>query len=137
MPEGVGYGPQFTASTGLTLNYIGRHCYAYSGNIDIASGGGNPDTVLLKFITGNEVIDADIMIGLDDQDSFIASYEINMNGQTVYAIKWDSLGTAGFVVDSPIKLIIPPLTEFELKVGISDNKQFCAILRGRVYGKID
>jgi len=37
MPEGVGYGPQFTASTGLTFNYIGKSVYAYSGVVVIAN----------------------------------------------------------------------------------------------------
>ena len=34
MPEGVGYGPQFTASVGKSLNIIGNHAYAYSGAFD-------------------------------------------------------------------------------------------------------
>lgn len=47
MPEGVGYGSQNTASVGLNLNIIGRHCYAYSGSV---SHDGDP-TDLLNFIS--------------------------------------------------------------------------------------
>ena len=49
MPEGVGYGPQDTASTGLNLNVIGNHAYGYSGVLDV----GGTETDLLSFETGN------------------------------------------------------------------------------------
>jgi len=49
MPEGVGYGPQYTASTGKELNVIGNHAYAYSGNVSTTSS----NTTMLKFTTGN------------------------------------------------------------------------------------
>jgi len=51
MPEGVGYGPQNTASTGLNLNIVGNHAYAYSGlhNVNTSS------VEHLKFRTGNYV----------------------------------------------------------------------------------
>ena len=51
MPEGVGYGPQNTASTGLNLNYIGDYAYAYSGAISCSDS----EKELLNFTTGSEV----------------------------------------------------------------------------------
>jgi len=52
MPEGVGYGPQNTASVGLNLNYIGSHAYAYSGAVPVT----NSEIDLLNFETGNSVL---------------------------------------------------------------------------------
>ena len=48
MPEGVGYGPQNTASVGKGLNYIGNHCYAFSGAVSV----NQTETVLQDFDTG-------------------------------------------------------------------------------------
>jgi len=116
------------------LSILGSHAYAFSGNLTITGQGtGDPDTVLLKFHTGKQFIDIDLTIGLDTSADLTVAYEINLNGQTVYAVKWDAGGPSGFIVDVPVKLIIPPLTEFELKVGTDANKLMCAILRGRVY----
>ena len=49
MPEGKGYGPQNTASTGLNLNIIGDFIYGFSGSIGV----GNSETDLLDYTTGN------------------------------------------------------------------------------------
>ena len=51
MPEGVGYSSSnVTAGTGLSLNYVWRDVYAYSGSID-ATDSTTPIT-MLKFTTG-------------------------------------------------------------------------------------
>ena len=51
MPEGVGYGPQNTASTGLNLNVIGNHAYAFSGTFAATTAA----QTAFDFTTGNYV----------------------------------------------------------------------------------
>jgi len=51
MPEGVGYGPQNTSSTGLTLNIVGPLAYSYSGVVSVAGS----LTTMNLFTTGNYI----------------------------------------------------------------------------------
>jgi len=134
MPEGVGYGPQYTASIGLNLNYIGNNAYAFSGAI----GANNNVTTLLEFSTeSNNYVLATLTLGNSSGSGDDMEYEVNLNG-----IKVLSLGVSGANAMPPNKpvFLIPPNTGVLItaaNLSSSTTREVFAILVGNVYGKID
>jgi len=141
MPEGVGYGPQNTASVGLNLNIIGNHCYGYSGTISVRQAT-SPEIPFLDFRTGAYYIKANVIFGNQGGTSDDTRFTINVDEQVVTSIMV-GLGTgvlppAGWA--SGLKIIIPPLTRVTItgydSTGAS-GKDWTCTLTGRVYGKVD
>ena len=140
MPEGVGYGPQFTASTGLTLNYVGRHVYAHSGNVlTIASLAFND---LLSFSTGtNYIIGNLVSYGATDKanpsQGAHSLTQILFNGVSLGLIKLES-GKEGMQAYANIPLLIPPHTEVVISVAAESAGWNSSVsFEGKIYGKID
>jgi len=109
MPEGVGYGPQFTASTGLSLNYVGKHAYAYSGGVAI----NNSSAECLNFTTGKDPIMATFYFTTDYTsiaDSKTAGFTIKLNGLIIADQNNPISGSYEGVIPNKIKFFIPPLT---------------------------
>jgi len=132
MPEGVGYGPQNTASVGLNLNIIGNHAYAYSGVISTNSQS-SADVTCLKFTTGSyysilEVIWISNNVG--NEDKFV---DMTLNGSSVFKGKYDASPSK----NRPFQILIPSYTEFEFKWGSGASNDVTVILAGKIYGKID
>jgi len=133
MPEGVGYGPQFTASTGLNLNYIGDHCYAYSG---ISSTSTTPSEVL-SFTSGKGYIVGKMQLngGVDDDnpaESTINSANILFNGVSVAIISTE-ISAPHSVLQ---RLVIPPLTIVSVIVDSNvtqADRWFSVVFTGRIY----
>jgi len=140
MPEGVGYGPQNTASVGLTLNYIGNHVYAYSGTF----GSLDSSQVMLSFQTANVYIkgtftfNAPIRLTVASAGG-AAVYQIKLNDVVVALGKADSRDLRVDAMPPVRELIIPPLTTVEL-IGRCEednaNELITATFVGRIYGKI-
>jgi len=136
MPEGVGYGPQFTGSTGKTLNYVGNHVYAYSGSID---NNGSSPSVLLEFTIGGQY-----MVGIADLVYFTesgtadAAYTIKLNDLPIYALTLN-----GNINDSnrpEVDILIPPYSKLTVtgqRISGSGTIAVGATFTGRVYGKVD
>jgi hypothetical protein len=129
MPEGVGYGPQNTASTGLELNIIGDHAYAFSG---IKATSATP-TNFLDFQTG-----AYYLVGfwqptyLSDSTNNVR-YDIQLNGLLVAGAEVNTSRD-----DTPFNkliIIIPPFTHVEVVIdnlsGGTNNAG--VVLTGRIY----
>jgi hypothetical protein len=131
MPEGVGYGPQFTASTGLTLNYIGQHVFAYSGEIAV----NNNETNLLDFQSGKDYIVCKIQFNAAHGAGDDYVFKVYFNGLVVQRYLYAETVDRG-VPDQPLYLIIPPLTEVKCTAqnvtDTSANGQIVA-LTGRIY----
>jgi hypothetical protein len=129
MPEGVGYGPQFTASTGLTLNYIGKHCYAYSGSK--ASSG--TKTNFLEFTTGKHYIRAKFQPIYFAEGTNNVSWVIKFNGQSIQSTEVTS--ARDYTPFQEILLLIPPLTFVEVEVdNLSGGTEAVgAAITGKVY----
>ena len=132
MPEGVGYGPQFTASTGLTLNYIGKHCYASSGIVSVD----DTETFMLDFKTGKGYIVCKIQFNLPAITGDDYLYQVYFNGTVVQSYNsQEALGT-GSKPSTVIRLIIPPLTHVQCSADnvadSSPNDNIVALI-GRVY----
>jgi len=131
MPEGVGYGPQNTASTGLSLNIIGNHCYAY-GPASTSAGTG-ADTTALLFTTGNYYSVFDYIGFVNTENAANICYiEMYMNDTAVFVALYNN--PQDMRDDQPVKLIIPPYTKFEFKVGqASGGTAWTVIMTGRIY----
>jgi len=135
MPEGVGYGPQNTASTGLNLNVIGNHAYAYSGVIASVAAAAPLNNPALSFTTGNYYTVAQINwieSSANADDKYIS---MTMNGIIFYQGKWDPSTTLSDMnQDQPVQVIIPPFTEFFIGFDSNGGGNDCTIvLTGRIY----
>ena len=131
MPEGIPYAStNVIAGVGKDLNYVGKHCYAYSGVISVD----NNENTLLEFTTGNETIKClvDFNYPINVSDDYL--YQVYMNGLVVYAFVAGSGHTD--LEGWPSTLIIPPYTKMKLTAkNIADtsaNNQV-VILTGRLY----
>ena len=125
------------AGIGTSLNYIGNHCYATSGEFECKTS----DQTLLSFSTGNSYIIATLVMNApirfaDITDGFVRGFKLNFNSETVLAVKADS-SQEDMPAYIEVKVLIPPYTKVELICRDStDNAAYLgtANLTGRVYG---
>ena len=107
MPEGVGYGPQNTASVGKDLHVIGKHIYATSGIVSV----NGTETDLINSDTGNFYCTMKVTFGsgviVDDSDDF--TYRIRFNGEIIWQYTQDH-SDAHYAWPSTLHIIIPPYT---------------------------
>jgi len=120
MPEGVGYSEN-VASTGLSLNYVGNHVYAYAGT-QVVTQATSPQTVL-SFTTGKDYILAKIEISFDITGLGTGEdigYQINLNGIEIVDQDLGSNVSNPQWLLLPTTLLIPPFTKFEGILSTSD-----------------
>jgi len=136
MPEGVGYGPQFTGGTGKSLNYIGDHAHGTSGEFDFT----NVTAYGLSFTTGNEYIISNVTFGCSVASALNVMFEIKINEVIVYRQIADegqqSSGPAGL---NEIQILLPPYSKIEFGIANATStatEQGTIIMVGRVYGII-
>jgi len=115
---------------GQTLNYIGKHAYATSGEIADSSSG-SAATTLLRFATGNAYIVARINVITTHEGSAAVYLNAIMDGQSVFNGKTDD--GPNLYEAMPLDILIPPYTNFELKYGSSTNTTMTAVFVGEVY----
>jgi len=136
MPEGVGYGPQDTASAGLNLNVIGNHAYGYSGVLDID----NAETNMLLFRTGNFYFVGTIQFNYAERNGEAFMYRFYLNGSIVQAFADSGGSNSEPQPTNFINIIIPPYTQVKATaqniVDTASRDQVCS-MAGRIYGKID
>jgi len=120
MPEGVGYGPQYTASTGLSLNVIGRHAYAYNSApaSEVASN-------ILEFTTGKYYFVGTIQLNAnvkasDPATGVVATLVVTLNGETAIILKATSIDALTPATAS-CELIIPPFTVVTASIDTNSN----------------
>ena len=125
------------ASTGKGIRYIGRYCYAYSGEVLV-----NEDTQpLLNFQSGSGFIIASFSYGVDQNAALSGSkligFTIQFNGIKVFQVVGQSTSNYPMLdFDSNYKILIPPLTTvlIESETTNSANIPTYGMLTGRVYG---
>jgi len=129
MPEGVGYGPQNTASTGLTLNVIGKHAYAYSGVVGVPQA----TTTLLLFETGAEYIKGILAIQNGSGSGDDMQYEVLLNGEVIVSSRSETTDEND---QFPMHLIFPPFTTVLVtgyNVSSGASRDHTTIFEGRIY----
>jgi len=120
------------SGTGTSLNYIGDHCYAYSGSITPSSAGSAATTALL-FTTANNYVMSTINWTCKSTSATVDQYfEIILNGEVIFDAQAEDDESA--TAQSPIELLLPPYTKVEIKVGDPATNPFTVVLVGRVYG---
>jgi len=137
MPEGKGYGPQFTGSVGLNLNYIGNHAYAFSGAINID----NTTATVLQFQLGSEYIVGQVQLG--GEIAFMTAdkvlgIEILINGVTVINNQFLTVAGGGRTdLMDPIPMLFSPFDNVEVKINTNDtnDRKYQCTITGTVYAK--
>ena len=128
------------AGIGTSINYIGNHAYATSGNF--------PDTqaqvTMLKFDTGNAyILGKFAFFGSTHTDQGAGSitagntnnFQVLMDGQTVAVVKTDTQ-QEDMPSEMVIPILLPPNTRFEIKVisaGAASDYSSQVSFVGRVY----
>jgi len=136
MPEGIPYsGSNVVAGAGLELNYVGSHCYAYSGvlavstsvqtHLEFTSG---KDYILGKMYCNGAVDLGNVARGQE------SAFQIKVNGVIIAQLKTSSETDD----NNPTiwnELLIPPFTNVQVTV-ISDAANFgetSTVFTGKVY----
>jgi len=137
MPEGKGYGPQYTASTGLSLNVIGDWFYAYSGDIPATTG----LVEKLNFTTGKGVHVGTLQFNGCADDAapatgVISVCVIQLNGVTVSTLKVDTEDSYNGLTSVTQELLLPPFTLVQCSVissAGSVTRLGSLTFRGKIY----
>jgi len=127
----------YSVSTGLGINYIGEHCYAYGGK-NIVTAATTP-RIFMEFTTGSGYIHAKFFFGYDTTGAASGNeigYEIFLNDISIldntglYGHGWSLTGS------SPPELILPPFTKVRVQMETDDTGGLIlnAFMTGRVYG---
>ena len=112
------------------LEYIGDHCYAYSGVVNDASSGA-ANATLFDFQTGNNYVEVQISLLSDAKSTEDNFLEITLNGAIILAGNWDNDPTKQL---APLAtLLLAPYSEFVMKWGCSANKNITAVLTGNTF----
>jgi len=138
MPEGVDYGPQNTASTGLDLNVVGNHAYAHSGVLSFGSAGVGAEADMLNFRTGNFILEVTFQFHYGTVSTDDYKYKIYLNNVAVAEyVVGDRIGE---IPDNVIPMIIPPYTQVKATganmTANNDQDQSC-IVAGKIYRKLE
>jgi len=134
MPEGVGYGPQDSASAGPSVRYVGKFAYAHSGIVAVTDA----STTLADFTTGSEVIDAIIQFYYAELSGDNMRYTVKMNGEIITTYEVSESTSGATYMDPQIYLILPPFTRVELLAeneSSSTGRDQTATMKGTVYSK--
>jgi len=136
MPEGIPYSSSnVTAGAGLELNYLGRHCFAYSGSVIV----NNTTETCLSFTTGSSYIRAEFREGVDftNVGTKFVGFTIKMNG-IVILTNYHTVETGGkneSNTPSTYKLIIPPYTQIitQASTNSAADIPFYHLITGKLY----
>jgi len=128
MPEGIPYvGTNVIAGTGLELNYLGRHAYAYSGSFN--PGGG---TTYLEFTTGAGYIVGTVEINADYAGTGGSNLQVEIAFNGIDVVVERDVGNDYVPGDTEFKLIIPPYTNVKVTI-TGTTAPANANFTGRVY----
>ena len=119
------------AGTGTTLNYIGKHAYAYSGAVDVKEN----EVSLLVFTTGNEYIFGKLQNASATLTGNNHSLKVKMNDEIIIDQDMNNVYEE-LTGAQEWQLIIPPYTKVNItlqNIQSTDTAQFNAIFTGRVY----
>ena len=123
--------------TGSSINYARTEnktlAYAYSGKFEVS---GIAVTTALDFTTGSQIIVAEFVTTSDIIGGAEVICDILMNGETIFALKFDvSGGSTPLGSIFPINVIIPPYSRFQSQQSTNTGSHsFTHLLTGEVLG---
>jgi len=136
MPEGIPYASSnVVAGVGLELNYVGRHCFAYSGSIIV----NNTTETCLSFTTGSSYVIAEFKEGVDftNVGTKFVGFTIKINNIVILTNYHtvDSGGKNESNTPSTYKLIIPPYSQVvtEASTTSAADIPFYHLITGKLY----
>tara|TARA_R110002012_G_scaffold317511_1_gene534149 strand:- start:1102 stop:1506 length:405 start_codon:yes stop_codon:yes gene_type:complete len=120
------------AGTSGSINFVGDHCYGYSGNITSA-GAASADTAYLDFTMPDNTyavgwLNISELNAGNTAERFV---DVLIDGQKIVQIKAD--GNPDFLNNFPIPLLLPPGAHIEAKCGVNGGAEFAVTFRGRAY----
>jgi|TARA_R110000823_G_C15590087_1_gene464125 hypothetical protein len=117
------------SGVGTSLNYIGDHCYAYSGKVPSSATAFN----LLDFTTGNSYVLADLTCFYAVQGSGSdMQFAVKLNGTVIGQF---NLTDSNDLTEFPVPFLIPSYSRFEVEQDnlASGTEPVAASIVGRVY----
>jgi len=130
MPEGVGYGPQNTASVGKALNYIGNHCYSFSGAVSVDQ----TETTLSDFDTGASYLAVRWYPTLLENTNINYKWRVKIDGQEIMNLSTDQ--QYGNMHGQHVDFVFPPFSRIVItarNIENTDSADVGSIISGRVY----
>ena len=123
-PVGVGSG----------VNYIGKHAYAYSGNVSIPA---NSLTTMLKFDTGNQYIVGTFQFtgSFSSLGNDSVRYQLLVNSEVVEDTEYTPANDAQYA-DAPTPILLPSNSQIEIKATHNQGGgqiNYQAMIIGEVY----
>ena len=122
------------AGTGLGLQYVGDHSFAYSGPVDTANE--NVEITSLLFTSGAEYIVASFQFHNNQTTGDDIHFSLYLNSLIVFGITMQYSGTDK-LENPPTSIIIPPFTEVQVTVANASQsaaRETLTTMTGRVYG---
>jgi len=112
-----------------------KNVYAYSGIVSIATS----DTTALEFNTNSEYLIVELNVDTDDNSTNNHIWNIYFNDIIVVTMGGDnSRRNVDYDFGRPIKLIIPPFTDFKIIGKMSTGAiGWTVVLTGKAYGMIE
>ena len=121
--------------TGGSLNYIGDHCYAYSGGF----GATTTAQTTLEFETGGQYIVGEMLtlggVAFDTTGGLKSAFRISINGEVVAVTLIDNQ-TDHSTSNNSIPMLLAPYSRVKVEVDSDDtnaNVLSTTIFTGRVY----
>ena len=130
----AGSGGAFTG-TAQALEYVGDHCYAYSG----AFGATTSAQTTLEFETGGQYIVGEMLtlggVAFDTTGGLKSAHKISINGEVVAVTLIDNQ-TDHSTSNNAIPMLLAPYSRVKVEVDSDDNNATVlstTIFTGRVY----
>jgi len=120
------------AGTGTSLNYVGDHCFGYSGQLAIPGSA----TTMLQFETGGQYIVAKVLFQSNNSTADDYTATVSMNDEKVSEVFIQNTGQLYPYGSVPLNLVIPPYTKVEIFMenkSSSSGYTWYATITGRVY----
>jgi hypothetical protein len=113
-----------------TLNFIGKHAYAYSGPVlDSASASAN--TTVLEFSMPNNTYVVATIDWISSLSGNSARYiNILQNGESIFDGRYDDVSPSN---TNSINILLEPASNYEIKWGSSSSETVTIALVGEVF----
>jgi len=118
------------SGTSQTLNYVGEHAYAYSGNLTVGSSG---TVTALKFSTGSSYIVGKFSPQYNGNFSEDFAYTFKLNGETLFVLILQDQDNQVF---NEVSVIIPSYSDVTIEIdpsGHTTDRSLSVLYTGRVY----